>query len=528
MLYLVYVDKTKTYMETNKNDTPSMDDVNDILPLFGVKALRSSQKDVIKSLLFEDNDLLAILPTGGGKTLCFQVASYYQKALTIIIYPLLSLMRDQKKRFENSTSKAVILQGGQTKKERNEIFEQIHKRDAKIIITNPETLRSKRIVEFLKKEGVSLFVIDEAHTVVEWGESFREAYKELRNIIENLTPAKIAAFTATSSIYVTNKLNEYVFFKKTPKIIRLSSNRENINYHKVLTLSRTESLKQILRICSYPVLIFTSTRNEAKNTARLLSEIQDHPIRFYHAGLTKEEKLGIEKWYYNSSDGILASTCAFGMGVDKGNIRTVIHLKPPQNPSAFLQESGRAGRDGETSDSYVIVKRSDLFLRNGNKNTCAEIFLNDKKDIRKSLLEEMGENTDDFVPSKNDTPFITMQDEKEAILKEVSLNRGYYTAKTLSQMLKKKGTSFKNSESDFKKWSDKSATEAIMTLVNDKSLVAIKEQLYPKKLTVGEQIVKKFTILEEKGKCKLSVVKARLKNYCTRILKKLKLQKHIV
>ena len=510
-------------METNKNDIASMDDVNVILPLFRVKTLRKAQYDVVKSLLFEKSDLLAILPTGGGKTLCFQLASYYQSGLTIIIYPLLSLMRDQKKRFDSASSKAVILQGGQTKNERSEIFEKIEKREAKIIITNPETLRSKKIIDFLKNEGVSLFVIDEAHTVVEWGESFREAYKELKGIIEKLEPQKIAAFTATSSIYVTNKLNEYVFFKRAPKIIRLSSNRENINYHKALSLSRIETLKKILSICKYPVLIFTSTRNEAKNTARLLSETQNHPVRFYHAGLTKEEKLEIEKWYYTSNDGILASTCAFGMGVDKGNIRTVIHLKPPQNPSAFLQESGRAGRDGEISDSYVIVKQSDLFLRNGAKNTCAEIFLNDKKDIRKSLLEEMGENTDSFIPSEDDTPFITIENEKSAIIKEVRLNRGYYTTKTLSYFLKKNGPSFKKNEISFKTWSDKSTSEAIQTLVKSNALTLIKENLYPEKLNAREKIVKKFTIWDEKARLALSSIKSKLKNKCLRLFSRAKI-----
>lgn len=491
-------------METIKNDITFKNKISSLLPLFGVKSLRETQKDVIDSLLFEERDLLSVLPTGGGKTLCFQIASYFQNGITIIVYPLLSLMRDQKKRFESSFLKTVILQGGQTKDERNKIFDDIKSGNAKIIITNPETLSSKKVLECLKEVEISLFVIDEAHTVVEWGESFREAYKNLKKIIETLFPKKIAAFTATASTYVTNKLNEYVFFRSTPKIIRLSSNRENIIYHKVETLSRKESLKEILKACKYPVLIFTSTRNEAKNIACLLNEIQEHPVRYYHAGLTKEEKLDIEKWYYSSEDGILSSTCAFGMGVDKKNIRTVIHIKPPPTTSEFLQESGRAGRDGERANSYVIVKKSDLYSYNNKINECAKIFLESKENIRKSLLLSMGDDIANLKYNNMDDEINTMKPYENEIIEKVSINRGLYTKETLSFALKKDDFNiFTQTKVSFSSWSERTIKEAIETLINEKRIEVISKHLYPSSLHKSEQIVKNFTIWRNKTKLKV-------------------------
>ena len=194
-----------------------------LLELFSVKKLHDEQTTVIRHILESKEDLIAIMATGCGKTLCFMLASYVLKGKTVIVYPLLSLINDQKKRFDSSPIKAFALIGGQTKQHRKEIFEQLDALESAVILTNPETLLSSNTLDELKRHRISLFVLDEAHTVIEWGETFREAFLKLSEAVKKLAPYKVLSFTATLSPEGAEKLKTYIYSNRAASVIGFSS-----------------------------------------------------------------------------------------------------------------------------------------------------------------------------------------------------------------------------------------------------------------------------------------------------------------
>jgi len=232
--------------------------------------------------------------------------------------------------------------------------------EAKIIISNPEVLRGARMLDFLRAVRPCHFAIDEAHCVSEWGESFRPAYLELGTVAEALDPPALSAFTATASPAVFEAVARILFGGSPYRIVEGYPDRPNIHYSVQHTLCREHSLVRLAREMPKPLIVFCSSREGAQMLARLLSERLGSPqVRFYHAGLLKAEKQSIEKWFLSSEEGILCSTCAYGLGVDKRNIRSVIHFQPPPSVESYLQEAGRAGRDGLPARAVLISNPGD-------------------------------------------------------------------------------------------------------------------------------------------------------------------------
>lgn len=363
-----------------------------ILRQLGVEELRGNQAEIIENILTSPNDLLAVLATGGGKTLCFQYASIAFEGITIIIYPLLSLMKDQEGRFRKAGVGVVSLKGGQTKRQRDDVFKKISSGDVKAIITNPETITQKRVLDRLAPFGKFNIVFDECHTTIEWS-GFRSKMLEVKTVISSLDVNKILAFTATLSKDVEKGLGEYVFFRRKYDKIYFSANRENIKYAYIKTPSPSFSLYNLLKKAERPCIVFANDRELCQRTVGFIERfLPDIESRYYHAGLSKMKKSETEQWFYKTDSGVLVATCAFGMGVDKSNIRSVIHLKLPENVSAFLQESGRAGRDGAKAMSYSIIKEGEHYKKKSSARQllfdCFDKFLC----TRKALLQALGES----------------------------------------------------------------------------------------------------------------------------------------
>lgn len=298
---------------------------------------------------------IVILPTGAGKSLCFQLPALLLTGPTLVIYPILSLMADQERRLQERGFASAVLRGGQSREERNALWERLYSRKISFIIANPEALLIPHVMEKLETLGIAHVVIDEAHCAGEWGESFRPGYLEIPKIINAAKAPLVTAFTATASAQVLEKIETLIFGGRGAHRIIGNPDRRNINYRAVGCILRDLAVRDLIVKNSRPAIVFCSSRlGTEKLACYLRNELQDRDIRFYHAGLNREEKTALEQWFFKHPRGILTATCAYGMGVDKADIRTVIHRDCPPSAEAYLQESGRAGRDGLPSKAILL------------------------------------------------------------------------------------------------------------------------------------------------------------------------------
>ncbi|HUX14753.1 MAG TPA: RecQ family ATP-dependent DNA helicase [Spirochaetia bacterium] len=343
---------------------------------------------------------IVILPTGAGKSLCFQLPAEILPGPTVIVYPLLSLLADQARRLAEAGIPAILLRGGQSHAEREISFRKIRDGSARVILSNPETLASNTVKTFLSQAGCVHIVVDEAHCIFEWGRTFRPAYLLLSAIIREIGIPLVTAFTATASPPVLAAIRELLFNDEVVHLIEGNPDRPNISYRVVPTLSKLHTLKRLLAPEAHsgesietvpldnrapgmvtpkaehaahfppqfpafepvrrPAVVFCRSRKRAELAAEtLLAARPDDEVFFYHAGLTREEKRAVEAWFYESRSGVLCATCAYGMGVDKSDIRTVIHLDLPGSVEAYLQESGRGGRDRTHAEAVLLSGPED-------------------------------------------------------------------------------------------------------------------------------------------------------------------------
>ena len=284
---------------------------------FGITMPKPYQILVIQRILEQEESgivrhQLVILPTGTGKSLCFLVPATLCRGITVIVYPLLALMNDQKSKLCRAGIDCVCIRGGQTRDQRAEIFSRLNS-GTKILLTTPESLQNKAVLGRLSQYRISLLVVDEAHVISQWGRNFRPAYLSLKDAVTRLRPNQILAFTATATEQTIKDIRSCLFFSK-PLVVRGDIDRPNIIYRSWPTLSRTHAVVEIARTCRRPAVVFCRTRNETRRLCiRILMETRGIPVRYYHAGLSRAEREELERWFMDSHDGILVSTSAFGI-----------------------------------------------------------------------------------------------------------------------------------------------------------------------------------------------------------------------
>ena len=463
-----------------------MDIDNDFLKRrFHISYLRPYQELAINYIMDSacgraSGKILCILPTGGGKSLCFMYPIAKLGRRAVLIYPLLSLMNDQGKRFDEAGIPYETIRGGLERTERARRLRHIKEDKAVSVITNIESLivmDGKGELDILSKDTL-MVVIDEAHTVPEWGESFREAYMKTGEIIRKIRPSLILAFTATADSRICRGIEKYIFSGAIPYTVHASADRENIFYHGVRSLSKVHDAAKILSgPSSRPAVIFCRSRKLTETIAKKLGTQFD--IRYYHADLPKEEKEEKERWFHTSRDGVLAATSAYGMGVDKKDIRTVIHMSLPDDAASFLQEAGRGGRDGGRMDSYVLY-------HNEEQSPISHVFRSGKC-IRTALLSAMGEERESTMclACSSCVPDGYRRSGEAEILRYVAWHPftkpGYAAAALTSRHIFLKSRRLCS-------WSEREAEEAIRRLISENAVIRIAGRIVKRRNGSGKRM----------------------------------------
>ena len=298
---------------------------------------------------------IAVLPTGAGKSLCWMLPALMIEGITVTVFPLLALMADQERRLREAGVPAVLLRGGLTGDERRKVWDTLERGEAEIVLVNPEVLQVPETARRLTALKPRFLVVDETHTVSQWGESFRPACAAIGRFTEEWNPAAVLALTATAGPLIRERISALLFNGEPPTEALADPDRPAVRYGVLPSLSPMHTLERLVRTESRPAIVFGPTRSSVQRAARILRRrLGGDNIRFYHAGLSRDEKRRLEEWFFSSTDGVLCATCAYGLGVDKPDIRTVIHLAPPSSVEAYLQESGRASRDGKGAKAWLI------------------------------------------------------------------------------------------------------------------------------------------------------------------------------
>jgi len=331
--------------------------------IFGFDSFRPGQEAVIRAVL-EGRDTLAVMPTGGGKSLCYQIPALMQKSLTVIVSPLISLMKDQvDSLLQSSVADAAALHSGLSPEERWEVERKVRTGEIRMLYVAPERLRSLEFVLSLRRAGVGLFVVDEAHCISEWGHDFRPDYLFLPRAVKDLGSPPVLALTATATPRVRQDIRRSLGMRD-PHVEVTSFNRPNLTY-RVVPAEKKEKLARILdviRSSPPPGIVYATTRKECDELA---AELRSSGVdaAAYHAGLGAARRTEVQERFMTDEVGVVVATIAFGMGVDKPNVRFVIHAAVPGSLPAYIQESGRAGRDGEAAECVVLYRGADVGRR---------------------------------------------------------------------------------------------------------------------------------------------------------------------
>jgi ATP-dependent DNA helicase RecQ len=323
---------------------------------FGYSSFKDGQEEIIDNIL-HGNSILAILPTGAGKSLTYQIPAIISNNFSIVITPLISIMQDQVEKLNSISNISAFINSSISYEEINLIYNRILNGEIKLLYISPERLENKNFLSFVNRTNPDYLFIDEAHCVSQWGNSFRPSYLKIKNFIQNNNFKAIAAFTATAADNVVNDIIKYLGLENV-KIIKTGFYRENLSIHIFKESNKKEKLIEILNNVEFPGIIYVSTRKLAESLSFFLNQL-GFENEFYHAGMNSKIRKRIQQQFLLGKLNLMVATNAFGMGIDKKDIRFVIHYNPPSNFEAFYQEIGRAGRDGKISYAYLLYNSED-------------------------------------------------------------------------------------------------------------------------------------------------------------------------
>ncbi|NBW03983.1 MAG: ATP-dependent DNA helicase RecQ, partial [Cytophagia bacterium] len=335
-----------------------MSQIHDILKTYwGYSEFRPLQEDIIQSAL-NQKDCLAILPTGGGKSLCFQVPAMAMDGICIVITPLIALMQDQVDQLSQRGISAVAIYSGMSKRQIDILLDNCVYGQVKFLYLSPERLKTELLIERAKLMKISLLVVDEAHCISQWGYDFRPSYLEIQNFKTLFPTVPCMALTASATSAVKKDILANLQLKN-PAVFQKSFSRANLSYSVLWEENKDLKLVQMIQKVGGSSIVYARNRRKTQEIAKILLD-KGVKANFYHAGLTTEERTKRQKDWIENQVQCIVATNAFGMGIDKSDVRLVVHIDLPDSMEAYYQEAGRAGRDEKKAFGVILIEENDL------------------------------------------------------------------------------------------------------------------------------------------------------------------------
>ncbi|MDQ3395787.1 MAG: RecQ family ATP-dependent DNA helicase [Bacteroidota bacterium] len=324
---------------------------------WGHDQFRPLQQDIVQAV-FEGNDTLALLPTGGGKSICFQVPAMMKEGICLVVSPLIALMKDQVEHLQSKGIAAAAVFSGMHKKEIDILLDNCVYGKIKFLYVSPERLKTEMFLERAKRMNINLIAVDEAHCISQWGYDFRPAYLEIAALRDLLPKINVVALTATATKDVKKDIQEKLKFKN-PKVFQKSFARDNLSYSSFNIEDKGKKLLQILTNVPGAGIVYVRSRKKTKSTADFLRQ-NNISAAYYHAGLEHSQRDQVQDDWIKNKTRIIVATNAFGMGIDKPDVRVVVHMDLTNTLEAYYQEAGRAGRDEKKAYAVVLFHQGDI------------------------------------------------------------------------------------------------------------------------------------------------------------------------
>jgi len=328
-----------------------------LLKYWGYSSFRPMQEEIMRSVL-DGKDTLALLPTGGGKSICFQVPTMMQDGLCLVVTPLIALMKDQVENLKRKKIKAVAIYSGMHKDEIELAINNCLFNDVKFLYLSPERLETDLIKSNIERMNVKLLAVDEAHCISQWGYDFRPSYLNILKIREYLKDIPVLALTATATKDVVSDIQQKLGFKEE-NLFQQSFERKNLTYVAIKEENKLNRLLKVVSNLKGSGIVYMRSRKKTVDVAEFLKK-NNISSTFYHAGLDRKSRDIRQNSWVSGETQVIVATNAFGMGIDKPNVRFVVHLDIPDSLEAYFQEAGRAGRDGNNSYAVLLFEKADI------------------------------------------------------------------------------------------------------------------------------------------------------------------------